>query len=110
MSASKDATIRTWSTATANDQVKNKEVISEELVYKMPGAVTAMRVNFLEIHALVSRHIFYQINAQKKEVMRFIDFTFSSFSTFVMHEDTLYIGNIENKLDVFDLSAYDPNA
>lgn len=87
MSAGKDSTIRTWSTAgnSENEQTKSKEPISEELVYKVSGAVTAMRINFFEIHALVSRHIFYQINAQKKEVIRFIDFSFCSFSTFIMN-------------------------
>ena len=69
----------------------------------MAGAVNVMRVSSNEIHALVMRHVFYQIDAGKKEVIRCVNFEKGSFSTFILKEEVLMLGNIENSLDCFDL-------
>lgn len=73
------------------------------------GPVNVMRARDSEIHALVSRRIFYQIDATKGEVIRCVNFARSSFSTFIMNNNKLMMGNIDNSLDCFDLEKFDPN-
>ncbi len=61
-----------------------------------------------EIYAVVARNTFYQINIKTNAIVRCIKFSKHSISHFICRDELLIFGNIENKLLVYDLKAFDP--
>ena len=102
VSASHDATIRTWNTETG-------EPVS---VYKTSGPVHLMRIGSDEpnIHAIVNRNIFYEINTSNNSIIKCIRFDKHSLTSFIYKDNILVFGNIENKVLVYDLSEFDPES
>ena len=64
----------------------------------MAGPVIKVRVSGKEIHALVNRNIFYQINFETNSILKSIKFTNNSITNLIYYNDTLTFGNIENKI------------
>lgn len=61
-----------------------------------------------DIYAIVARNTFYQINIKTNAIVRCIKFSKHSISQFICKDNLLVFGNIENKLLVYDLNAFDP--
>ena len=85
MSASHDATIRTWDLQTGENIT----------VYKTSGPVHLMRVgNDLTIQAVVNRNIFYEIDPKTSSIVKCIKFNKHSITSFFYEEERLVFGNI----------------
>lgn len=80
-----------------------------EVAYKLAGPVNMLRTSGKEIHALANRNIFYQINYETHAVLKCIKFSNASLTSLIYHNDRLIFGNIENKIECYDLSKFDPN-
>jgi hypothetical protein len=62
------------------------------------------------IHAIVSRNIFYEIDMGSNKIVKCIKFNKHSISSFFCFENQLVFGNIENKILIYDLNSFDPEA
>jgi hypothetical protein len=80
------------------------------VVYKLAGPVNMLRTAGKEIYALANRNIFYQINYETNAVLKCIKFANNSLTSFIYHNDKLVFGNIENKIEMYDLSKFDANS
>ena len=82
-----------------------------EAAYKTSGAVNALRPGENNnVYAVVSRNIFYDIDLTSHKINRCIKFNKHSITAFYCCDNQLVFGNIDNKLLVYDLDTFDPDA
>ena len=62
------------------------------------------------IHAIVNRNIFYEINPKSNAIIKCIRFDKHSLTSFIYKDDILVFGNIENKVLVYNLAEFDPES
>lgn len=82
-----------------------------EAVYKTNGSVNNLRPGEGKtVYAIVSRNIFYEIDTGSNKIVKCIKFNKHSITSFFCYENQLVFGNIENKILIYDLNTYDPEA
>lgn len=76
----------------------------------MGGPVNLIRVSESQIYALVNRNVFFHINISNNSVIKCIKFSNLSITSFFYHNDVLTVGTIENRIETYNLSKFDPTA